>query len=243
MVSRLAREYRSAVGDSPPWALLTRWFFALGWLRAATEKLIDPHWWSGAGIESFLNSHANSQLAWYTPFVDRVVIPHLEVVAVVVVLLQIGAGLSLLTGRALGIGLAAGLFLNLSFVAGGAVNPSVFYIVAQGALALWLIESHPSPVARRALVAGVVTLVLLGLASAPLVGTIRPDAVIDDPAVMMLTLAALGTLATIETVRRFNRPAGSPQQRPEQPLPPPRSRDTGPDKMATEAPRQPMESS
>lgn len=202
MMRRFTTVRRSVVADSPPWALLIRLFFALGWLRAATEKLADPHWWSGAGILDFLDEHADATLDWYAPFIDWIVVAHLDVIVLAVVVLQVGSGLSLLTGRALRLGLAAGIFLNLNFVAAGAVNPSAFYIVAQGALSFWLIEARPSPASRRTLMGGVGVVVLLGLLSAPFVATLRPDDVIDDPAVMFLTFAALATVATIETIRR-----------------------------------------
>jgi hypothetical protein len=204
MDKRLARTYRSIVGDAPPWVLASRLFFALGWLRAAVEKLIDPFWWNGSEILTFLDRHRESELGWCTLFVDRIVVPHVDVVVIAVVVLQIGAGLSLLTGRSLGAGLALGIFLNLNFVAAGAVNPSAFYLVGQGALVFWLVDERPSSASRRVLLAGVGVVIALGLASIPFVSTVRPDAVIDDPAVMLITLAVLSVITTCETIRRHH---------------------------------------
>ena len=54
----------------------------------------------------------------------------------------------------------------------------------------------------RGLMIGVV--IALGLASIPFVSTVRPDAVIDDPAVMLITLAVLSVITTCETIRRHH---------------------------------------
>lgn len=206
MANRFSRSYRSIVDDAPPWVLLTRLFFGLGWLRAATEKLIDPYWWNGAGIEAFLVEHENGTLAWYRPFVDHIVQPHLDTVVVLVVAIQLAAGIALLSGRHLGVALTVGMFLNLNFVAAGAVSPSAFYLVAQGALVLWLVEQQPEPLYRRALLGGTCFLVVLGLVGTPLIRTLHPSEVIDDPAIMLLVLGLLAALATVETVRRHQRP-------------------------------------
>lgn len=233
MRTRFAALLRTLVDDAPPWVLLLRLFFALGWLRAATEKLIDPHWWSGAGIVSFADAHDDSTLDWYAPFLDRVVATHLDTTVVAVVVLQVIAGLSLLSGRALGVGLATGLLLNFNFVAAGAVDPSAFYIVAQGALVFWLIDDRPSSASRRALIGGVGLVVVLGVLSTPLVRTLRPAAVIDDPAVMYLTFAGLALLTTIEAVRRHREPARLPERPPRR-----RAAATEPDMMMPGRPRE-----
>jgi thiosulfate dehydrogenase [quinone] large subunit len=206
MANLFSGSYGSIVGDAPPWVLLTRLFFGLGWLRAATEKLIDPYWWNGAGIQTFLVDHDDSRLAWYRPFVDHVIEPHLDTVVVLVVALQLAAGLALLRGRNPGAALAAGIFLNINFVAVGAVSPSAFYLVAQGALVLWLVEQRPEPVYRRALLGGTCLLILIGLVGTPLIRTLQPAEVIDDPAMMLLVLGSLSAVATVETVRRHQRP-------------------------------------
>lgn len=208
MVSRPSRFSMSMFDDAPPWVLVTRLFFGLGWIRAATEKLVDPYWWNGATIERFLTEHVDLTLAWYRPFTEYVVAPQLDFVVVLVVALQLVAGVSLLTGRALGLGLAIGIVLNLNFVAAGAVDPSAFYLVAQISLALWLVESRPAPGGRRALLCGTMIVVVLGVLSAPLVGTLHPAEVIDDPAVMFLTFALLATVGTVAAIRRHQRASG-----------------------------------
>jgi hypothetical protein len=208
MVSRPSRFSMSMFDDAPPWVLVARLFFGLGWIRAATEKLIDPYWWNGTTIERFLTEHVDSTLAWYRPFTEHVVAPQLDFVVVLVVALQLVAGVSLLTGRALGLGLAIGIVLNLNFVAAGAVNPSAFYLIAQISLALWLVEQHPEPAGRRALLGGTLIVVVLGVLSAPLIGTLHPAEVIDDPAVMFLTFALLATVGTVAAIRRHQRASG-----------------------------------
>ena len=145
--SRQRRASLSSVIDSrlqglPPWVVLTQLFIGLGWLRGAAEKLINPQWWEGDTITQFLAGHVDSTLAWYEPFASSFVLSNLSLVGIVVVVGQLIAGLSPVSGRFLGIGLLVGLFMNVNFLVAGAVNPSAFYLVMQGALGLWLIEQR-----------------------------------------------------------------------------------------------------
>ncbi|NNF53156.1 MAG: hypothetical protein HKN03_01810 [Acidimicrobiales bacterium] len=195
---------RQRTGGLPGWVLLTQLFIGLGWLRAATEKIIDPSWWQGAVITEFLAERQPTTLVWYQPFVDHVVLAQLTVFTMLVVALQLVAGLTLVSGRFVGYGLFAGLVMNFHFLAAGAVNPSAFYILSQGALALWMAE--------RASFAGVHTLSYLrigqawtgisALISLPFVRTLQPANVIDDPAIMFLTIGALGMIACQQTYKR-----------------------------------------
>jgi hypothetical protein len=57
-----------------------------------------------------------------------------------VVASQVAAGVALVTGWRVGWALIAGMFLNLNFVLVGAVDPSIFYLVAQMALGLWMVD-------------------------------------------------------------------------------------------------------
>ncbi len=181
----------------PAWVVLTQLFIGLGWMRAVAEKLIDPAWWSGEVIEDFAAAHGGSTLGWYRLFVDLVVLPQAALVGIVVVVGQLIAGLSLITGRALRLGIGVGMFLNVNFLATGAVAPSAFYLLAQGAMLLWLVEQHPSRPSNQSLqIAGGIAGILAG-ASLPFVSTLHPAEVIDDPAMMFVfggALSALGCL-------------------------------------------------
>ncbi len=48
----------------PAWVVVTQVFIGLGWLRAAAEKLIEPHWWAGGTINDFLADHDDTTLGW-----------------------------------------------------------------------------------------------------------------------------------------------------------------------------------
>ncbi len=96
-------------------------------------------------INDFVTEHQDVALGWYRPFLDNIVLPTAPMIAVIVVLGPLAAGLALTSGRPHGLGIAIGMFLNLSFMAAGAVTPSAFYLLAQGALALWMAEQGPSP--------------------------------------------------------------------------------------------------
>ncbi len=193
----------------PAWVLVTRLFIGLGWLRAAGEKILDPAWWRGQTLATFLADTDEAMLGWYRPFIELVTGFGLPVVAMIVVVAQLGAGIGLITGRHLGRWLAVGIFLNLNFVAAGAVNPSAFYLLSQGALALWLAERHRNRgQARRLLIAAAAVswfLLTLNLTS---ISTVHPAEVIDDPAVMLVFGAALAVIGCDLAHRRIAGGAG-----------------------------------
>ncbi len=179
----------------PPWLVISQLFFAMGWLRAAAEKVISPAWWSGETIWAFLTAHDADTVAWFRPVVDMAVVDHVPLYVVGIVLTQLACGLLLLTDRHLPLALAVAMTMNIAFVAIGAVNPSAFYLVGQGAIALWLVGTRrPTATLSTALrwttgFAAAVTLISL-----PLIRTVDPHGVIDDPAAMMATLGALTAL-------------------------------------------------
>lgn len=182
----------------PAWVVMTQLFIGFGWIRAAIEKAIEPRWWSGEVLETFVASHQDAAVWWYQPFLSSIVLPAAQVIAATVLTGQLLAGLSLITGRHLAVGLTIGMYLNLHFVAAGAVTPSVFYLLAQGAVVLWLAERklHDRPVELLE-TAALVSLFLAGL-SLPYVSTLHPAHVIEDPAMMFVfggLLAALGCLS------------------------------------------------
>ena len=189
------------VDGQPAWVVLTSLFIGLGWLRAAAEKLIDPQWWRGEALEQFVAEHADTTLGWYEPFLDSVVLPLAPVIAAVVVLGQLIAGVSFVTGRRLTVGLTIGMFLNAHFMAAGAVTPSAFYLLGQGALALWLCEGTATRSRTRALqIAAAVGAFAAGL-NVPFISTLHPAEVIEDPAVMFAFTGALAALTCLLAAR------------------------------------------
>ncbi|MCB1270180.1 MAG: hypothetical protein KDB31_02060 [Microthrixaceae bacterium] len=200
----------------PAWALLTEVFIGIGWLRAAVEKLIDPAWWTGQVVTDFVESHLDSSVGWYSAFASEFVVPAATVVALVVVVAQLVAAAGLISGRRLGAAIGIGIFLNLNFMAAGAVNPSAFYLLAQGSLLLWMAERRPTLAARRGL--GIAALVAggVGLISLPFVSTLHPALVIDDPAVMFVTGGILTVLAcfragvSVASARQRHNPSSEP---------------------------------
>ncbi len=193
----------------PAWAAVTEVFIGLGWLRAATSKVVDPSWWSGEYLTGFLTEHNDTTLGWYAPFVDAVIAPNAWLVALAVLILQLVVAASLLTGRARPIGLGFGVAMNLHFVAAGAVNPSAFYLLAQGALVLWLIDRWSARQTQAVLPAVAASGLAVAGFNAPFIRTLHPANVIDDPAIMFATLGALTCLACVIAVSAATDESGS----------------------------------
>src|SRR5258706_3992617 len=66
-----------------------RLFLAAGWLRAGAEKLIDPQWWNGNKLRSFLTAQHSEALPFFRPIMESWIRPGAKEVAVVVVLTQL----------------------------------------------------------------------------------------------------------------------------------------------------------
>jgi len=205
LLTRITR-LRIAVSERlmawPPWVVVVQIFIGLGWMRAVTEKVISWEWWTGATINDFLFAHRNEAVHVYEPFLQHAVSPHLVTTAVIVVLAQLFAATTLLTGRFVTAGLTVGIFLNLNFLSAGAVNPSAFYLLAQGSVALWLAGRHVHLATVRArLGRTAVASALLGASAVPSIRTIAVADVIDDAAIMLLTAGFLASLACELTLR------------------------------------------
>lgn len=197
LVSSTRRSALDRLDGLPSWVVLTELFIGLGWLRAVAEKLIEPAWWRGDVLEQFIADRTDMTLGWYGPFLATVVLPLAPLAAVIVVVGQLVAGVSLVTGRRLTVGLTVGMFLNLHFMAAGAVTPSAFYLLGQGALALWLCERAVSRSRARALrVAAGVAAFAVGV-NIPFISTLHPAHVIEDPAIMFAFGGALATLTCL----------------------------------------------
>ena len=194
-IQRILGLWRQRRIGLPSWVILTQLFIGLGWFRAATEKMIDLSWWSGEPTLAFLSEHEDVTLGWYRPFVDLFVVENIVAVSLFVMLAQLVAGVTLLSGRFVALGLTLGVLLNVNFVAAGAVNPSAFYLISQGALALWMVERSQRNYCRSGLRAAVAVFAVLGVASVPFISTLSPEHAVDDPAIMFVTLAGLAALA------------------------------------------------
>jgi thiosulfate dehydrogenase (quinone) large subunit len=188
----------------PSWVLLVQVFIGLGWLRAVVEKLIDPTWWNGTGVNSFLAEQSGAMLGWYEPIARNWIAPYAASIAIAVVALQLFAASTLLSGRLVVFGLFAGMFLNVNFMAAGSINPSVFYLLAQGALAFWLAEnSLPGKTIPRVLSTVAIVGYVIGMMSLPYIHTIHPADVMRDPAVMLVFSAVLTIIACDQAYRRI----------------------------------------
>lgn len=188
----------------PSWVLLIETFVGLGWLRAAVAKVASPDWWRGDVIREFVVAQDGRGLPWWEPFLDGVVLEVPALVAIAVVAGQLLAGTSLLTARFLGTGLTVGMTMNLAFVLTGAVDPSVFYLILQAVIALWLYEQHARrAVGIRSLTSFLAAAVALALASGPFIRSLDPMKVTDDPATVLTTYAVTIAVATYAARRRL----------------------------------------
>ena len=204
MIASLARSRFSV----PSWVLLVELFIGLGWMRAAVEKIIDGLWWDGTVLREFLINHENLTLPWYRGFLSTIVEPYLLLISVVVVVAQLSAGVALVTGRRVMTGLLIGVFLNLNFIAAGAVNPSIFYLICQAAVLLWIMQTRQHGAATSVLRWMPTASLALLIVNIPFVSTLDPSTVIDDPAMI---LVLLGLLVGISSRVASIRPADSEQ--------------------------------
>ncbi|HEY5890058.1 MAG TPA: hypothetical protein VIW94_05105 [Acidimicrobiia bacterium] len=188
----------------PSWVLLIQIFIGLGWLRGAVEKMIEPSWWTGVDLQIFLFQQADDMLGWYRPIANNWIAPYAASVAIAVVAVQLFAASTLLSGRLVRLGLFAGMLLNLNFMAAGSVNPSVFYLLAQGVLVLWLAEqSLPGKSVPRLLSGAAYLSYVVGVMSLPYIRTIHPAEIMTDPAVMLVFSAVLTVVVCDHAYRRI----------------------------------------
>ena len=168
-------------------------FLAAGWLRAGTEKVIDPEWWNAHALREFLVEQRPHMLPWFTWFSDVLVEPLAMLVAWGVLVAQLIVGGCLLTNRGVRPALWVGIVLNLAFTMAGRVNPSAFYLVMEITLLFALARAISEPIALRRAIAWLIpaTFVL------PFARTLHPRDAIDDPALMLVFLCVLASLTTI----------------------------------------------
>lgn len=187
-----------------------RMFLGFGWLRAGVEKIIDESWWTGDALRLFLIEQRTLALPFMEPLVDAVFEPFAEVISLIVMLTQLAIGVAFVTARSLRPALWIGVTLNVVFVAMGAVDPSVFYIVIQlsllAAVSLGVFGDRrrdPNPISLGLKVGA-------AAAIAPLAMTVHPADVIHDPAIILVTVALLA--AATEALGWFVHTEEAPQQ-------------------------------
>lgn len=150
-----------------------RMFLALGWIRAGVEKVIDPTWWTGESLQTFLDDQSGLMLPFLEPVAAWLPQPGAAAIAAIVLVAELAIGVCFLSGRALNRALLASCVLAASFVAFGAVAPAAFYLVIQLTLLVgnYFVRPERSAAVRRwtigALAAG-------ALALAPFISTLHP---------------------------------------------------------------------
>lgn len=199
------------IEGTPAWVLFIRLFIGLGWLRVATEKLIEPAWRDGTEIIAFVEGYSVWTLGWYRPIVDNLVVPNTQAILVLLIAAQFFAALTLLTGRLLAYGIGIGIFMNLNFLVAGSVDPNVFYLLSQGAIAFWLTERAVVSKGRlRALSLVALAIYALAMMSIPSITTVHPARVIVDPAMMYVVLAVVAVVSCDQAHRRMTEGRGLP---------------------------------
>lgn len=199
------------IEGTPAWVVFIRLFIGIGWLRAVTEKLIEPAWRDGTEIIAFVEGYSVWTLGWYRPIVDNLVVPNFRLVLVILIVAQVFAAVTLLSGRLLAWGVGVGIFMNLNFLVAGSVDPNVFYLLAQGAIAFWLVERGPASKWRlRSLSMVAIAIYALAMISIPSITTLHPTRVIIDPAMMFVFLGLSAIVACDQAHRRLTGFRGLP---------------------------------
>ncbi|MBG7603308.1 MAG: hypothetical protein IZT58_01580 [Actinobacteria bacterium] len=187
-----------------------RFFLGLGWMRAGTEKLISSDWWTGVSLDGFLVAQRELALPFMPWLIDHEFAPLALPIAFVVMVSQFAIAFALLTTRLLRPALWAAVTLNCVFVAMGAVSPSVFYLVIELTLLAALANGVFGEEQRRPPKPWSIGAKLgAAVACLPYIETLQPAEVIDDPAIILATVATIAAateaLALIGNVD-FTRP-------------------------------------
>ena len=209
VISRARRVTR--IEGTPAWVVFIRLFIGFGWLRAVVEKLIEPAWRDGTEIIAFVEGYSVWTLGWYRPIVDNLVVPNYQVILVILIAAQVFAAVTLLSGRLLAYGIGVGIFMNLNFLVAGSVDPNVFYLLSQGAIAFWLAERAVVSKWRLRLLSVVaIAIYALAMVSIPSITTLHPTRVIIDPAMMFVFLGLAAIVACDQAHRRMTGFRGLP---------------------------------
>lgn len=177
--------------------VLFPWRLALGvfWLRAGIEHSVRSAWWTGREVRHFIVVQHDSALWFWRPVLDNLSGGNASVtVAILVVLAELWIGAAILFNIGSVKALRGGLFLNVTFVLSGAVNPSVFYILAEMTLlTAWTdraVGRKPTRIRRLIAVQAIVWFAFAGL-FVPFIRTVDPGELIGDPASTMSLVAAI----------------------------------------------------
>ncbi|MFK7919527.1 MAG: hypothetical protein AB8G14_15740 [Ilumatobacter sp.] len=190
---RLTPRQRPAISVATSSVLLfpIRMFLGFGWIRASVEKVLDESWWNGDALRLFLIEQRSLALPFMEPFIDGFFEPFADIISLFVMAAQLAIGVAFVTTRKLRPALWTGVTLNVVFIAMGAVDPSVFYIVIQlsllAAISLGVFGGErrdPNPTSLGLKIGAAAAL-------APLAMTVAPAEVIHDPAVILVTVALL----------------------------------------------------
>lgn len=184
--------------------LLPQLFLAAGWLRAVFAHMFDGSWWSGAEIRGFVAFDTSAAIGIYRPFLNHIVLGLPTITAIIVILIELAAGLLLIANYRPLVGVLLGVFLNVQFMLAGAVNPSVFYLVLALVVVLWRMERSSSLSTSRRIAR------LVGLSAAvttvsmlPFIASLSPDRAVEDPAIVLIFVSLLFAVATWWTSHRI----------------------------------------
>lgn len=184
--------------------LLPQLFLAAGWLRAVFAHMFDGDWWSGAEVRGFVAFETSAAIGIYRPFLNHIVLGLPTITAIIVILIELAAGLLLIANYRPLLGVLLGVFLNVQFMLAGAVNPSVFYLVLALVVVLWRMERSSSLSTSRRIAR------LVGLSAAvttvsmlPFIASLSPDRAVEDPAIVLIFVSLLFAVATWWTSHRI----------------------------------------
>ncbi len=177
--------------------LVPQAFLAVAWIRSAVGHAFEDDWWTGEQILKFVEECGELGLPFYAFLAELILQPLAPLFAVVVVVAQAGLGALLLGNIQPRATALASIFLSANFVMGGQVNPSVFYIIMALVVLFRSIDDGPSLAGWRTFSwQSLVLLVLVVLLCGPFVRTMHPIEVIDDPAIVLITVAAIFAATT-----------------------------------------------
>ena len=111
-----------------------RLFIAIGWLRAAMEKLFDGHWRDGSKLQSFFDAQIAANhvpFPAYQGLMEGFFSQQVVLMSWLVAVGQLLAGIAIFTGTLTTAALVGAMFLNVNFMLAGRVNPSAFYLMME----------------------------------------------------------------------------------------------------------------
>ena len=193
-----------------------RLFIGIGWLRASAEKLGDANWWNGDTLSLFLTRQLEQgRVAFpvYGTLIREIFLPGVVILAAIIAIGELAAGLGIMTGTLTNAALLGGLLMNVNFLMVGEVEPNTFYIVIQIAILVsgigallgvdrrlsrtWsnrLIFAQRSgcpSFSVRAHIIGIIVAVTAGLYSWMYVTDTSPAGSVRDPAMIFVVLSFL----------------------------------------------------